>query len=238
MAALATFGQCPCPRSTSRFLSPGRSPLQMQTEPDGHCLWDTSRKDLPGNSWIWCFSFGSIQTKWSWISALWPVPLLQAQAHTPQSCSKRKALLLPAGPRGVLNLCFFLYRNLVFMCDRHSCHPQLLPLTNRAVFSLSKPALCCLPTFSSSHCCYAHSGPHLLPALFQGPPTIPLPMLFLSFRDILLPDLPFQSVYLRWHKFCCSEPFQGQLTYPMMTWLISLALRPLSDQCPVTEGVN
>lgn len=49
---------------------------------DGHCLWDASRKDLPGNSWTQCFSSGSIQTKWSWISAPRPVPLLQAQAHS------------------------------------------------------------------------------------------------------------------------------------------------------------
>lgn len=100
VAASATFGKCTRPRSTSRLLSPRRSPLQMQRSLDGHCLWGVSRKDLPGEL------IGSVFFFWLHPSQMeldvFAVRSASCKCRllSLQSCIRRKALLVCASLHG------------------------------------------------------------------------------------------------------------------------------------------
>lgn len=115
VAASATFGNCPCPRSTSRLLSPRRCPLQMQTKPG----WTLSLRPIQESS---------ARELMDSVLFFWLHPnQMELNVHRGPSfcCSTGSYLCNGAGRErlsrwlpglvGVLNLHCFLHRNQVLM---------------------------------------------------------------------------------------------------------------------------
>lgn len=101
VAALATFGNCSCPQSTSRLESLRHSPLQMQTRSGWTLSLRPIQERLAWNLRDLMFSFfGSIQTKWSWWCGLWPMPLPALQVHALGSCGLEETPCLLASLQG------------------------------------------------------------------------------------------------------------------------------------------
>lgn len=116
VAPLATFGNCLCPRSTSRLSSPRHSPLQVQRKP-GQTL--SLRHIQERSAWeptdSMCFFWLHLnQMEPNICAVVCPFIAGTGSYLFNHSVTERLSSYLP-GLMGVRNVCFFLDGNLVLM---------------------------------------------------------------------------------------------------------------------------
>lgn len=144
------------------------------------------------------------------------------------NCAVTERLSYLPGLLRVLNVCSFLYGSWRYVAPPP--HAFTLPT---ALFVLYINLFHLLPLLS-----LLIQVPTSFLHHFNGLLLVFLPALSPSFRDMLLPGLPFQSAYLWWQNFSAQNPFRGSLPAPWCPDTLSGFFKTLSDQGPVAKGVT